>query len=488
MVFRSLASNLVPGDGNLHEDIFLRDRAAGVTTIVSVSSTGSQANQDCISASVSGDGRYVAFESNASNLVPGDGNGVGDIFLRDMWTQQTTAVSVTPGGVMGNLSCRYTSISQDGRYVAFQSLAFDLVTGDTNGVADIFVRDMALGTTERVSLGTGGQQAVAACVAPYISGNGRFVSFESASANLVLGDTNGYMDVFVRDRVQQTTVRVSISSTGLQGNSWSGADCCLGFTSSPLSYDGRTVAFLSAATSLVPGDTGFYWDVFTHDLVTLVTEKVSEVIPGQELITGSINPAMSADGRCVTFATPDGTVVPGDINADWDVFLRDRGSIAPHSYCFGDGSIITCPCGNTGSPGRGCQNSRGTGGGQLTATGSASLAADSLSFSFTGGSPATLVILFQGTELAAAAPFGDGLRCVGGQIKRLQTRTAAGGFALFPESGEPSISTRSAIVGDPIPIGATRHYQAYYRDADPNFCPAGGTANSSQAVAVLWEP
>ncbi|MBI5363825.1 MAG: hypothetical protein HZA53_11650 [Planctomycetes bacterium] len=212
------------------------------------------------------------------------------------------------------------------------------------------------------------------------------------------------------------------------------------------------------------------------------------MIPGQELFNGGILPAISADGRWVTFAASDNTVVPGDTNSAQDVFLRDRGPTPPHSYCFGDGSSGACPCGNAGSPGRGCQNSRGTGGGQLIATGAANLSADSLSFSFSGGSPATLVILFQGTEAELVAPFGDGLRCVGGFLRRIQARTAAGGFALFPEAGEPSISARSAIVGDPIPIGATRHYQAYYRDADPTFCPAGGTANSSQAVAVLWEP
>ncbi|MBI5364785.1 MAG: PD40 domain-containing protein [Planctomycetes bacterium] len=488
VVFRSLANNLVPSDTNAHEDIFLRDRVAGVTTRVSVSSTGAQANQDCISPSVSADGRYIAFESTASNLVPGDLNNVADIFVHDTWTHQTTAVSVTPAGVTGNLTCRYTSISNDGRYVAFQSSASNLVLGDTNGVTDIFVRDLTLGMTERVSLGYAGQQVAAACVAPSISGDGHVVSFESAATNLVPGDTNGYMDVFVRDLVRQTTMRVSVSSTGVEGNGWSGADSGLGFTYSPLSYDGRVVAFLSAATSLVPGDTGFYWDVFTHDLTTRITEKVSEVTPGQELFIGSVAAAMSADGRWVTFTTPDATVVPGDTNADWDVFLRDRGTTPPYGYCFGDGTSGVCPCGNAGSPGRGCQNSRGTGGGELIATGAATLSADSLSFSFTGGSPTALVLLFQGAEAEEAAPFGDGLRCVGGLIKRIQARTSAGGFALFPEAGEPSISARSAIVGDPIPIGATRHYQAYYRDADPTFCPAGGTANSSQAVAVLWEP
>lgn len=211
VVFRSLANNLVPGDWNVHEDIFLRDRAVGVTMLVSASSTGAQANQDCISASVSGDGRYIAFESSASNLVPGDINNVADIFVHDSWTHQTTAVSVTPAGVTGNQVCRYTSISHDGRYVAFQSSASDLVAGDTNGVADIFVRDLLLGTTERVSLGSAGQQAAAACVAPSISGNGRFVSFEGSAANLVPGDTNFTTDVFVHDRVLQTTVRVQTS-------------------------------------------------------------------------------------------------------------------------------------------------------------------------------------------------------------------------------------------------------------------------------------
>jgi Tol biopolymer transport system component len=486
VAFRSRASNLVGGDTNAREDVFLRDRLAGTTIRCSVSNAGIQADQDCINVSMSADGRYVAFESAASNLVPGDMNGVSDIFARDVLLGLTVAVSITPTGATGSSGSRLPSISGDGRFVAFQSSAHDLVTGDVNGVSDIFVRDLWLGATQLVSINAMGEQANAACAAPSISGNGRRVAFESAATNLVPGDVNAWTDVFVRDLYAHTTQLVSIASDGSQGDFVSGIDCCSSIPASPLSYDGRVVAFCSVASNLAGVDLDpFLWDVFTHDLLTGITRQIST---GQAALTSSAFPAISADGRWVTFSTPDNTLLPPDTNGWDDVFLVDLGPAPFFEHCFGDGSGGACPCGNAGLPGRGCQNSRGTGGGVLVASGGSSLSADTLSVSFTGGGQSAFVVLLQGSETEAATPFADGLRCIGGVIKRIQSRTAAGGFALFPELGEPSISTRSAFAGDPIPIGATRHYQAYYRDADPTFCPAGGTANSSQAVAVLWEP
>lgn len=160
----------------------------------------------------------------------------------------------------------------------------------------------------------------------------------------------------------------------------------------------------------------------------------------------------------------------------------------PFPFCFGDGSAGPCPCGNAGGLGRGCQNSAGTGGALLSASGNASLSADMLVLTSLGELPTALSIVMQGTTMIAPVSFGDGLRCAGGTIKRMYVKSASGGVVTAPQAGDPSVSARSAALGDPIPLGATRDYQVYYRDANPTFCPApaGSTFNASGAVEIVW--
>jgi len=160
------------------------------------------------------------------------------------------------------------------------------------------------------------------------------------------------------------------------------------------------------------------------------------------------------------------------------------------AFCWGDGSSGPCPCGNAGTAGRGCQNSAGTNGALLLAYGNAGLSADSLTFESSGELPTSLTILMQGTAMIPPVNFGDGIRCVGGTIKRLYVKSAVAGVVTAPQAGDPSVSARSAALGDPIPVGAWRRYQAYYRDANLAFCPAppGSTFNSSGAVEVVWGP
>ena len=199
-------------------------QAVLTTTRVSVASDGTQANQTSIdpgrTPSISADGRYVAFASGANNLVSGDTNGQPDIFVHDTVTNTTRRVSVGIGGTQANGFSYSASISADGRYVAFASAANNLVSGDTNFSADIFVYDTVTNTTRRVSVGTGGTQANGFSFAspPSISADGRYVAFESSSSNLVSGDTNGTSDIFVYDTVANTTRRVSVSSNGTQSN------------------------------------------------------------------------------------------------------------------------------------------------------------------------------------------------------------------------------------------------------------------------------
>lgn len=158
------------------------------------------------------------------------------------------------------------------------------------------------------------------------------------------------------------------------------------------------------------------------------------------------------------------------------------------TYCFGEGSSGPCPCGNAGTLGRGCQNSAGTNGALMYAMGGASLSADSLVFGVTDELPTALTILMQGSTTIAPVPFGDGLRCVGGTIKRLYVKSAVAGVVTAPQAGDPSVSARSAALGDPISAGQSRQYQSYYRDANPTFCPAptGSTFNASDAVEIVW--
>jgi Tol biopolymer transport system component len=214
VAFASYASNLVPGDTNNDFDVFVRDRKAQVTQRVSVGPGGQQANGNSFEPAISADGRLVAFSSGASNLVPGDTNGTSDVFVRDRKAQVTRRVSVGPGGQQANGESLKPAISAHGRLVAFSSGASNLVPGDTNGTSDVFVRDRVAQVTRRISVGPGGQQANGGSHSPAISADGRFVAFVSRASNLVAGDTNGASDVFVRDRVAQVTRRVSVGSGG----------------------------------------------------------------------------------------------------------------------------------------------------------------------------------------------------------------------------------------------------------------------------------
>lgn len=178
-----------------------RDNDVQFTDRVSVDSTGAQGNSqsgDWRGQAVSADGRYVAFASDASNLVPGDTNGTWDVFLRDRVAGTTTRLSVADDESQANRESIHPSISADGRYVAFSSYAANLVAGDTNDMFDIFVRDTVAGTTTRASVGPAGGQSNYGSWSPRISADGRVVAFLSYATNLVAGDTNGVADVFVR--------------------------------------------------------------------------------------------------------------------------------------------------------------------------------------------------------------------------------------------------------------------------------------------------
>jgi Tol biopolymer transport system component len=315
VAFESLASNLVPGDGNGVFDCFVHDRQTGLTTRVSVDSAGVEGNGPSFVPSISTDGRYVAFESLASNLVPGDGNGAFDCFVHDRQTGLTTRVSVSSAGAEGNGGSAGPSISASGRYVAFYSDASNLVPGDGNGWSDCFVHDRRTGRTMRVSVDSAGAEGIFASLAPSISADGRYVAFESGAPNLVPGDGNGVEDCFVHDWSTGLTTRVSVDSAGGEGNFES-------FEPS-MSADGRFVAFSSLATNLVPGDGNDFSDCFVHDLQSGLTTRVSVDSSGAEANNSGAGPSISANGRYVAFFSEASNLVPGDGNAASDCFVHD---------------------------------------------------------------------------------------------------------------------------------------------------------------------
>ena len=190
--------------------------AASTTERVSLTAAGAQAGASSSGAALSGDGRFVAFESGAA-LVPTDTNSLADVYVRDRLLGTTIWASVPLTGTAGGPSTA-AAISADGRFVAFQSTANNLVPGDTNGVSDVFVRDLQTGTTARVSVDSAGTPGNGASDAPSLSGDGALVAFTSQATNLVVDDTNNATDVFVHDRRTGATVRASVATAGTQAD------------------------------------------------------------------------------------------------------------------------------------------------------------------------------------------------------------------------------------------------------------------------------
>jgi Tol biopolymer transport system component len=318
VAFMSRASNLVPGDTNRTDDVFVHDRQTGETRRVSVNSFGVEGNDQSWNPAISGDGRHVAFVSEASSLVPADTNERCDVFVHDRQTRHTERVSVDSSGVQANdwSGFSYISISGDGWCVAFSSPASNLVAGDDNDKEDVFVHDRQTGETTRASVDSSGLQSNDESWDATLSWSGRHVEFTSQASNLVLGDTNDVWDVFVRDRVAGETTRVSVATSGVQGGDFS--------WDASLSPDGRYVAFTSWASNLVANDTNASSDVFVHDRQTGETVRVSVDSAGGQANYTSGAPSISAGGLRVAFTSQASNLVPADTNGDTDLFVHDR--------------------------------------------------------------------------------------------------------------------------------------------------------------------
>ncbi len=326
--------------------------AAGTTQRISVASGGTEGNNDSNMASPSNNGQIVAFSSLASNLVTGDTNAKTDVFVVDRATDVVTRVSVGSGSVQGNGDSDSASLSADGRYVAFTSSASNLVGAlDTNGVSDVFVADRTTGAVVRVSVASGGTQGNNASDSPAISADGRYVSFTSTASNLVAGDTNAMADVFVADRTTGAVVsRVSVSTYGTQGNNLS--------TQSSISADGRYVVFESVASTLVPSDTNVASDIFLKDRTTAALTRVSVDDYGTQADDGSYYPTISANGLHIAFESDASNLVDERIDYSRHIYVANRATrvitevdynnegLRPSGYMYGssisaDGRFVT---------------------------------------------------------------------------------------------------------------------------------------------------
>ncbi|MDQ3030785.1 MAG: hypothetical protein M3Y87_00045 [Myxococcota bacterium] len=316
VAFISAATNLVPGDTNGVSDVFVRDNALGTTQRVSLSAGGAQANGRSIFASISEDGRYVAFASAATNLVPGDTNGVEDVFVKDRTGGSIWRLSRSSAGLEGNGASLFPRISGNGNVVIYTSSATNLVAGDTNGADDVFVTERATGATIRASQATGGVGANAGSTRGWLDFSGTFIVFSSSASNLVTGDTNAAADIFFHHRTFRTTTRLSVATDGTQAN---------GSSINPrISRNGNIVAFSSFATNLVLADTNGRTDIFVRDRAGLTTELVSLSTAGVQSDQNTVYGHPSADGRYVVMASGATTLVSGDTNATGDIFVRDR--------------------------------------------------------------------------------------------------------------------------------------------------------------------
>ncbi|MBA3685102.1 MAG: PD40 domain-containing protein [Planctomycetes bacterium] len=318
-----------------HDDeyqVWAFDRLTGVQSLVSSNSFGIQGDANAAAPSLSGDGRWVAFSSQSTNLDSASASGEydHDVFLKDRITGATTVASVTPLGVAGTGTSLAPKISRNGRRIVFNSSSTQLVAGTPASLATgVFVYDTLSGLVSRVDVAAGVHANSVAVTGDHaLSGEGRWVAFASWASNLVADDSNLTSDVFVRDLSTGTVERVSVSSGGAQGND--------GSFSPSISSDGRYVAFRSYASNLVSGDSNGVQDVFVRDRLLGTTKRISRGNFGVEADGASTTPMLCGDGFAVIFDSVATNLAGSDSNGVSDVFLAD--SNPPWSESAGSGS------------------------------------------------------------------------------------------------------------------------------------------------------
>ena len=344
VVFESEATNLIGSDSNAFRDCFLRDRELGTTERVNLDVTGGGANAVCSTPRVSADGRYVVFASGASDLVDGDTNGKIDVFLRDRTAGTTTRISLAADGTESDADATSPLISPDGAYVLFQSAATTLSALDENAAAQIYLYNVASGALSIVSL-RNNQPTITgngASAAASISDDGRYVVFESAATNLIATDTNGVVDCFLRDLTASTTERISVASDGTVAN---------GRCANPMiSGEGRYVAFASEASNLATGDTDTDGDIYVRDLNRETTAVVSDGVGDVAANGVSSTPTVEADGNRVVFLSAATNLIASDANGVVDAFLTENDVCPDDATKTNPGA---CGCGSLDTDGDG---------------------------------------------------------------------------------------------------------------------------------------
>jgi len=446
VVFESFSSNLVPGDTNFQGDVFWHRVPSATTVLLSISSASVQGNGYSAYPSCDDSGNLVAFDSDATNLVTGDTNGLKDVYLRDRVAGLTERISLTALGVEPNGDCWQPAVSPDGRWVAFNSDATNLVPGDTNGVGDVFLKNRLTGALTRVSVGTGGVQGNGQSRDVSLSFDALEISFGSESNNWVAGTTSLF-DVYVHERLAGTTALASRHSNGTPGN-----NACF---QSGIARNGRWVAFASYASNLVQTDTNGTSDVFLHDRTTGSTVRVSTGPGGVEAngFCGSLG-SLSDDGTRVAYESDATNLIVGDVNGQRDVFHGTRCGTPPSAYCAGKPNSAGC------TP-------------TITAVGTPSATAPT---PFLVQSRLVLNqkngLLFYGLA-PAALPFAGGIKCVQPPTKRTPVLSSGGNPAPPDDcSGlltyDFNLRIQSGLDPDLVP-GTTVYAQFFYRDPPSSF-------------------
>ena len=310
VAFSSKTTNLIADHNNNKRDIFVKDRRTGFIERVSISSSGDQGSSDSNNPSISDDGRFVVFES-FSAFISADTNAKIDIYLHDRLNHITQIISKN-GATESNGHSIRASISATGRYVVFKSEADNLVSGDSNNKTDVFIKDLITDSIERVSVASDGSEANGAVnMSVTVSADGRYVAFRSTSTSLSSVDLNGKPNIFLRDRTAHKTTCISIPYDGTLID---------GYTYNPtISDDGSVIAFEARATNLVPNDTNGYNDIFVYSLATQQIKRVTDNSNDKD----SYGTSMSADGRFISYRSGATGIVTDDSNGEYDAFIYD---------------------------------------------------------------------------------------------------------------------------------------------------------------------
>jgi dipeptidyl aminopeptidase/acylaminoacyl peptidase len=314
VTFNSYATNLGPAVTSGVYNVYVRDTVANTTKALAVAADGTAGNRLSEFATISADGRYIAFSSESTNLPPTPTSWVhnSQVYLYDQTTGELTRVSSPTNGREASRESLQPMISADGRFITYSSHASNLVPGDTNNKQDIFLYDIATKTNTRISP----NQANGASFWPTISPDGRYIGYMSYATNLVPGDTNANSDLFVYDREAGTTTRINVTSAGRQSSG-------VGLAIASFSADGRLITYHDSSPNLVPGDTNQENDAFLYDQNTRTTTRISTGPGGVQADGQSLVPRITGDGSQVVYWSNATNLVPGDTNGTYDTFLYD---------------------------------------------------------------------------------------------------------------------------------------------------------------------